>query len=98
MRVRVEKGAHGDVADIAEFYDDQETGVGAYFARQFIAKAIELQDTGGTHGKRQTFHFCLVDRFPVGIYYKIQEDEVRVHAVTHCRRSPRWIRQQLKNR
>jgi hypothetical protein len=51
---------------------------------------------GGIHRKAFGFHRLLAKRFPYGIYYEIEKDEIRVRAVLDCRRDPKWIRQKLK--
>lgn len=34
--------------------------------------------------------------FPFAIYYSVEKELVRVHAVLDCRRNPSWIRKRLK--
>jgi hypothetical protein len=98
MKVVIEAAAYHDVDLVSDFYEEQESGVGAYFVQQFARTARSLQMTGGSHHRRGEFHFCLVERFPVGIYYKVEDDEVRIRGVLDCRRSPKWISGQLKRR
>jgi hypothetical protein len=98
MKVVIEAAAYHDVDLVSDFYEEQESGVGAYFVQQFARTARSLQVTGGSHRRRGGFHLCLVERFPVGIYYKVEDDEVRIRGVLDCRRSPNWISRQLKKR
>jgi hypothetical protein len=37
-------------------------------------------------------------RFPHAIFYKVELDEVRIHAVIDTRRDPAWIEGQLETR
>ena len=98
MRVVIEAAAYSDVDAVSDFYDQQEAGVGLYFVQQFARTARSLETTGGIHVRRHGFHFCLIERFPVALYYQVESDEVRIVAVLDCRRSPRWIRRQLRDR
>ena len=98
MKVVLETGAVGDLDVISDFYEKQEAGVGAYFIQQFALTARALQWNGGSHRQRGGYHFCLVERFPVGIYYRVEEGEVRISGVLDCRRHPNWITHQLKKR
>ena len=98
MKVVIEATAYDDVDLVSDFYERQEPGVGAYFIQQFAHTARSLNVTGGSHSLRRGFHFCLVERFPVAIYYKVEGDEVRIRGVLDCRRSPKWISRQLKKR
>jgi len=53
------------------------------------------------HGIHQRHWNCfrmLASRFPFGIYYVEAEQETRVVAVLDLRRSPSWIRQQVRRR
>ena len=38
----------------------------------------------------------LTQGFPFAIYYNVEKQLVRVHAVLDCRRNPSWIRKRLK--
>jgi hypothetical protein len=98
MKVAIEAAAYHDVDLVPDVYEEQQSVVGACFVKQFARTARSLQVTGGSHRRRGGFHLCLVERFPVGIYYKVEDDEVRIRGVLDCRRSPNWISRQLKKR
>jgi hypothetical protein len=97
VKVVIEEIAYADVDDIAAFYEKQRKGTASYFVRRFSECVLALQTTGGTHRKRQDYHFCMVKKFPVGVFYKVDEGIVRIRGVMDCRRSPRWIRSQLRD-
>ena len=40
-------------------------------------------------------HRLLAKRFPFAIYYRIQNEVVRVYAILDCRRDPAWIHDRL---
>ena len=98
MVVSLEACAERDLLDGYWFYEDQEPGIGEYFLIKIREEILELAHCGGVHRKRHGFHFCAARRFPHGFYYRIAGETVKVYAILDCRRSPRWIRRQLKGR
>jgi plasmid stabilization system protein ParE len=98
MNVVVEELAELDAQEIVEFYEIQEAGAGIYFLRQLAEVIRQLKFTGGTHSKRKQYHICRVKRFPVALFYKIENGEVRVRAVTHGARNPDRINKLLDMR
>jgi hypothetical protein len=53
---------------------------------------------GGVHAKIFGYHRSLSKRFPFAIYYRVEANTVRVHAVLDCRRRPSWIRRTVGDR
>lgn len=98
MVVKIENSAELDLLESYWFYEDQEIGAGDYFLKMIRHEILELARTGGVHRKRNGLHFCPSPRFPYGFYYRVDGEIVKVFAVLDCRRSPRWIRHQLKVR
>jgi len=43
------------------------------------------------------FRRCLIDRFPYGIIYVVDEREIFIAAVMHLKRKPEYWKKQLKN-
>lgn len=98
MVVNIEGCAERDLIDAYWFYEDQETGSGEYLLAHIRPEILELGRCGGVHRERYGFHFCASRIFPHGFYYQLAGETVKVYAVLDCRRSPRWIRRQLKVR
>lgn len=78
------------------FYKEQGVEVGHYFMDSLFSDIDSLVLYAGIHRKIDGYHFMLSRRFPFAIYYKIEDDTIRVRRVLDCRRDPRWIRQALK--
>jgi len=97
-RVIILDEAAGDLDAGKEFYDSQEEGMGLYFIDSLLSDIESLRIFAGIHGRRLDFYRLLSKRFPFAIYYDISEKFVRVAAVLDMRRSPAWIRQELKER
>ena len=49
----------------------------------------------GIHPHEFGFHRALSKRFPFGIYYRVEDAEIRIYAVLDLRRDPAWIRRRL---
>lgn len=87
--------AAGDIEQARDFYDDQEPGIGDYFADSLLADIESLALHHGIHARHFGFYMMLADRFPFGIYYRDTESETQVFAVLDLRRDPNWRRKEL---
>ena len=84
-----------DLADGVHFYERQAAGVGAYFLDSILADVESLQYLAGTHQIVFGCHRKLAKRFPFAIYYKIENNTVRIRAILDCRADPARIRERL---
>jgi hypothetical protein len=96
MKIVILPSAMDDLAEGFLFYENQQEDLGDYFLDSIFADIDSLNVYGGIHRKVFGFHRLLAKRFPNGIYYEIERNEIRVRAVLDCRRDPKWIRQRLK--
>jgi hypothetical protein len=88
----------GDLNEGRVFYDQQEAGIGDYFWDSLVADIESLRIYAGIHPRKHGVNRMLARRFPYAIYYEIAEDVAYVVAVLPMRRSPAWIRKQLRGR
>ncbi len=95
MKVRVLQSAEESLAEGVRFYEDQSVGLGRDFLHALLADIGLLARHGGIHARRFGFHCSVSKRFPFAIYYLLDGDEVKVHAVLDSRRDPAWIRRKL---
>lgn len=96
MRLRILTEALEDLEQGFRFYEGQETGLGAYFLEQLFSDIDSLLHRAGIHPQRFSYHCAFARRFPFAIYYKVEGEEIRVHAVLDCRRNPSWITKRLQ--
>jgi hypothetical protein len=96
MKIVILPSAMDDLAEGFLFYENQQADLGDYFLDSIFSDVDSLKIYGGIHRKVFEFHRLLANRFPYGIYYEIESNEIRVRAVLDCRRDPKWIRQRLK--
>jgi hypothetical protein len=95
MRIEVRERARQDFLEGFHFYDRQSEGVGRYFADSVMADIESLRLYAGIHARHSGYYRMIARRFPFAIYYRIEEDVVRVHAILDCRRDPAWIEKRL---
>ena len=96
MRIDILDEAQEDLIEGFHFYEDREIGLGSYFLDCLFSDIDSLFLYGGIHQVAVGYHRCLSKRFPFAIYYSLEGDLIRVHAVLDCRRNPSWIRKRLK--
>jgi hypothetical protein len=96
VRIEILDEAQEDLTQSFHFYESREPGLGSYFIDCLFSDIDSLFIYAGIHQVVFAHHRCLSKRFPFAIYYSIEKQLVRVHAVLDCRRNPSWIRKRLK--
>lgn len=96
MKIQILDEAREDLLQGFRFYEGQEPGLGAYFLDCLFSDIDSLLVYAGVHAMIYTYHRCLSKRFPFAIYYSLDKEMVRVHAVLDCRQNPSWIRKRLR--
>jgi len=95
MRIEILDEAEQDLVDGFAFYERQSKGLGDYFLDSIFSDVESLYLYAGIHALHFGYHRLLAKRFPFAIYYRIQNEVVRVYAILDCRRDPAWIRDRL---
>jgi hypothetical protein len=96
VRIQILDDAQQDLIAGYQFYEKQASGLGAYFLDCLFSDIDSLHLYAGIHQIVFSHHRCLSKRFPFAIYYMVERDLVRVHAVLDCRRNPTWVRKRLR--
>lgn len=96
MMIRISDEAFADLDDGYWFYEEQEAGIGDYFATTLRGEIEELRITAGIHRRvHHDYHRVLSRVFPYAIYYTTNQNEIIVWGVIDCRRDPKWISDHL---
>lgn len=96
IRIRISEDALKDLHDAFDFYENQEPGLGDYFASQLRTDIDGLETTAGIHRQPYRDLYRLLSRkFPFSIFYRFAAGEALVVAVVDCRRDPEWITKHL---
>jgi plasmid stabilization system protein ParE len=96
MTIEILDQAQFDLLEGFHFYEDREAGLGSYFLTNLFADIESLRLHAGVHRKaHKQYHRLLSKRFPFAVFYTIENDRVRIHAVLDCRKDPAWIRRRI---
>ena len=96
MNIEILDEAQEDLTQGFHFYESRQPGLGSYFIDCLFSDIDSLLVYAGIHQILFAYHRCLSKRFPFAIYYSIEKQLVRVHAILDCRRNPSWTRKRLK--
>lgn len=96
MRIEILESARDDLVSGRSFYESQRPGLGAYFLDSLFSDVDSLLLFAGIHTIHfDHYHRLLSKRFPFAIYYTVEADLVRVHAILDCRQDPTRIAKRL---
>ena len=95
MRIEILDEAEKDLLNSYSFYERQSKGLGQYFLDSLFSDIESLHIYAGIHAIHFNCQRVLAKRFPFAIYYRIQDNVIRVYAILDCRRDPAWIRNRL---
>jgi plasmid stabilization system protein ParE len=80
-----------------DYYEGCETGLGYDFSIEVFTSIQNIVSYPTAWPIiEQDIRRCLVNRFPYGIIYSIEHDEVFILAVMHLRRHPDYWKQRTK--
>lgn len=97
MKITILESAKIDLTEGSRFYESQSPGIGIYFLESLFSDIDSLKLYAGIHplcfGR---YNRLLSKRFPFAVYYRVEDNEIRVYSVLDCRRNPAWIRKKLQ--
>jgi hypothetical protein len=95
VRIEILDEAEADLVTGFRFYESHMAGLGGFFLDSLFSDIDSLLVFAGIHEVVFGHRRCLSSRFPVAIYYSVDLDVIRVHAILDCRRNPSWIRKRV---
>lgn len=95
MNIEILPEAQADLDDGYWFYENQVAGLGEYFLTSLVSDIRSLQLFAGIHPIFRDKHRMLSTRFPYSVFYRVEDEIVRVYAIVDNRRNPKWINQRL---
>ncbi len=89
MKLSLHPEAEADMAQTISFYDQRTPGLGSDFLDEVLRafERIEFSSEAWPLLERSVRR-CLVERFPYGVYYRLDADEIFVLAVMHGKKKP----------
>ncbi|MGE3468007.1 MAG: type II toxin-antitoxin system RelE/ParE family toxin [Pyrinomonadaceae bacterium] len=89
MTIVITESASDDIAKAYLFYEHQFAGLGDYFESSIFSDIRSLAIYAGVHELHfEHYYRKVASKFPYAIYYTIDGETVRVHAVAGTRRDP----------
>jgi len=91
MNVRFHPEVDQEFIEAIAYYEECETGLGIDFLQEVYAcikKAATYPNLWPTI--ESEVHRCLVHRFPYGVLYSVEEDEIYILAIMHLHRDPNY--------
>ncbi|WP_148255136.1 type II toxin-antitoxin system RelE/ParE family toxin [Aidingimonas lacisalsi] len=88
MKIEILEEAEQDLLAGFRFYDRLEPGLGQYFIDALFSDIDSLLLYAGVHQQVFGYYRLLAKRFPFSVYYRYEQDTVRVYAVLDNRQSP----------
>ncbi len=86
-----------EIKKAASYYEGCKDGLGKAFLQE-LESAINSISESPTRWRtiKVNFRRCLLKKFPYGIIYKIDEDEIFVAAIMHLKRKPDYWHKRIK--
>ncbi len=98
MKIDLSEEAQEDLIAGYYFYEKQSPGLGAFFLDSLYSDIDSILIYAGTHPIFHGSHRSISKRFPYAIFYRIQDDPIRIRAVFDCRQRPAKIKRGLRER
>ena len=98
MKIQILDEAQVDLREGAEFYKQQNAGLGTYFLDTIFSDINSLVLYAGVHIKLNGYNRLLSKTFPYAIYYQIDGDIIKIYAILDCRRNTKRTIEELKQR
>ena len=92
FEVRLRPEAEQDLSDAASWYEERQSGLGHRFLDEILTTFVSLAETPLRYPVvHRNTRRALIHRFPFGVYYRIENNNIVVIAVMHGSRDPhRW--------
>ena len=89
MTIKFHSEARKEFFEAAEYYEEQVVGLGDDFIDEVekVLDVIEQQSASGTKITNTERRF-LVSRFPYGVIYSVEADQIVILAVMNLKRKP----------
>ena len=96
MHLIVEREANNDITSTAEWYEEQEKGVGVAFLDELNGVLQRILRNPKAFSLRQlALRGASLKKFPYTIYYKHENEVIQIIAVLHHRRDSRTLAQRI---
>jgi plasmid stabilization system protein ParE len=96
FEVRLRPEAEDDLFEAAVWYEAQQPGLGQRFLEAVTAAISKISTSPLAYTiVYRSIRRALLQRFPFGVFYRVEEGQILVIAVLHGSRHPRRWRQRV---
>lgn len=89
--------AESDLAEAYAWYEERVPGLGSDFLLRVDAALSSIKRSPGMYPfVHKNVRRCLIRRFPYGIFYVFESNQIVVLAVLHAKRDPRAWQERVK--
>ncbi|NIR50997.1 type II toxin-antitoxin system RelE/ParE family toxin [candidate division KSB1 bacterium] len=86
-----------EIKEAAAYYEGCKEGLGRAFLKELESAIDRLSQSPFRWRKiRGQFRRCLLKRFPYGVIYLVDEDEIFIAAVMHLKRKPGYWKGRIR--
>ena len=89
MKLILKPDAEDDIDEAARWYEDQRKNIGTEFLNELGEVLNRIKSNPFLFQKKyRNVHIAFLRRFPFGIYFAVEQQQVFVIAVLHTSRNP----------
>ncbi len=88
FKLIVKEEAEQDMTESFEYYEEQQSGLGAEFLDEVESYFNQLINYPEHYQKNEEIRTAVLHRFPHKIIYEVEKEFVVVYAVFHSKRNP----------
>lgn len=96
MHIEILDDAQEDILQGTLLYESEQYGIRDYFLEAISSDIESLHLYTGIHTVHNGYYVLFSKRFLYTIYYKMENEEVKVYAVLDERQNPQSIQRRLK--
>ena len=97
MKIRFLDVAQSELDEVIEYYNAELPGLGKNFLVEALATLERIRHfPEGWHPLSENTRRCRLRRFPYGLVYAVDKEEIIIIAVAHLHRRPDYWRKRLK--
>ena len=101
MNARLLPDAEAEAQATAQWYEDQQAGLGEQFLAAFVDGILQVERHPSRFPRverlrvKREIRRCMLGRFPYSIVYEVRERDLLILAVAHAKRRPNYWRKRL---
>lgn len=97
MKIRFLDVAQMELDEAVEYYNTEVKGLGKSFLVEAVSALERIRHfPDGWHPLSENTRRCRLRRFPYGLVYTIDKNEILIIAVAHLHRKPEYWRKRLE--